>query len=326
MALIIWSLLVITVSLTLCQILRFFIRRLVKEKTFQLFDEFLAAFQTSVCILEVGVIAGVYGSGSWVSLITIFLFGVVKHSAYIRGKYVANPVCFIDSFYNAGKNCPHSPFFIAYVIIAQILAAVLAHPFARVLWGRTYSEFHHSILFTDCKATLEVPFFHGFAVEIFTTFVAWSTDYFTPMKVKPPIRSAVSLALATFFSGTSGTWMNPAVASAHTFSCKGHDNAWEHVITYWLGPFIAVILFYEIKELCHTARDKYRNEAISKRMEEKHDTNGFANGKRMHTESSGRIIPEEITANNFEDKKSKKYHRSPGGSLRPRLRPNIGPG
>eukprot|EP00794_Sanderia_malayensis_P003742 gene3742-4264_t len=332
MAVIIWSLLVITISITLCQILRFITRRIFSEKIFKLIDEFLAAFQTSICILEVGVISSVYGFASATSIIYLFMFGVIKHYTYIRGQYVANPVCFIDSFYNAGKACVHSPYFITYVIVAQIVAALLAHPFVKLLWGRTYSENHNQILFTDCKTTLEVPFFHGFVVEILTTMVAWTSDYFTPVKLKPPVRTVVCLALAFIFDGTSGVWMNPAAASAHTFNCKGHDNMWEHIITYWLGPFIAVIMFYEIKEVVLVIRDKQSQRNMVQypvpKLEDRVDGDraSRANGVPGVVHQKKEIVTKEIKEYPSVVSSQNKYHRSPGGSLRPRIRPNIGPG
>lgn len=323
-----WSLVVASVSLLLAQTLRYILKRLLGKEVFKLVDEFLASFQNSVCILELGVVSSLYGFRSWVGITSIFIFSALKHFTFIRGKYFANPLGFIDSFYNAGKTCLHSPLFMILVVAIQILAAVAAHPFVKLLWGRSYSEFHNKILFSDCKTTLEVSFMHGFIVEILTTFVAWSTDYFTPVNKKPPIRSAVSLALALIFEGTSGVWMNPAVASAHTFNCTGHDNAWEHVITYWLGPFVAVILFYEMKELVHNLKNgKGTFNKKSTPCVEPYTTESTTNGTMLVDATPKRTREHDMTQDNKSaDNSQNKYHRSPGGSLRPRNKSYIGHG
>jgi glycerol uptake facilitator-like aquaporin len=49
----------------------------------------------------------------------------------------------------------------------------------------------------------------------------------------------------------TGMMFNPALATALTYNCKGHQ-LYEHIIVYWMGPFIGTILsivvFYYILE------------------------------------------------------------------------------
>ena len=255
MEVVVWSLAVLAITITLAQILRRILRIVLREEIFKIVDEFLAAMQCSIGILECGVVSGAFGPWSLVSIISVFIFSTVKHFTFIRGKYVGNPCCFIDRFYNAGKICPDSPAFIIANVGAQLLGALFAHPVSRLLWGKTYSTHHNTVMFAECQSTLEVPFYYGFGVEFFTTFVAWASDSITPIIWKPPTRSAVSVSLALTFMRTSGAWMNPAVATAHTFSCTGHDNPWEHFVAYWLGPYMAVIVLHELKELWNTIKE-----------------------------------------------------------------------
>ena len=325
MVVVLWSLVVIAVSIVLLQALRFIMKNLLVEKMFRIVDECLAAMQCSIAILECGVISDVFGSWSWVSLMSVFIFGIIKHATFIRGGYVGNPVCFIDRYYKAGKRSVDSPAFIIGNIGAQIVGSLLAHPLSKLLWGTTYSQHHNRIMLVDCQTTLQVTFIEGFLVEFATTLIAWMADSITPLRWKPPIRSAVSLSLLLTFVQTSGAWMNPAMATAHTINCKGHDNHWEHFITYWLGPYAAVILFYEMKELIAFFEEQMEIDSkkhvfvYSSEVVERKST-GLPMSNGMH---------KELPANSFQDVDGKlpktKYHRSPGGALRQRVS-NIGPG
>ena len=319
-----WSLGVIAVSTVLLQALRYVMKHVLVEKMFRIVDECLAAMQCSVVILECGVISDVFGSWSWVSLLFVFIFGTIKHTTFMKGGYIGNPVCFIDRYYKAGKRSVDSPAFILGNIGAQILGSLLAHPLSKLLWGKTYSEHHNRNMLVDCQTTLQVTFIQGFLVEFVTTLIAWMSDSITPMKWKPPIRSAVSLSLLLTFVETSGAWMNPAMATAHTINCKGHDNHWEHFITYWLGPYAAVILFYEMKELIALLEDQREVKNTKHRF-------AYSNEFSSHIEKNLVGLPKSngvhITANAFRNVKvpKTKYHRSPGGSLRQRVS-NVGPG
>ena len=285
MEVVIWSLAVLAITITLAQILRRILRTVLREEIFKIVDEFLAAMQCSIGILECGVVSGAFGPWSLVSIMSVFIFSTVKHFTFIRGKYVGNPCCFIDRFYNAGKICPDSPAFIIANVGAQLLGALLAHPVSRLLWGKTYSTHHTTVMFAECRSTLEVPFLYGFGVEFFTTFVAWASDSITPIIWKPPTRSAVSMSLALFFKGTSGAWMNPALATAHTLNCTGHDNPWEHFVAYWLGPYMAVIVLYEIKEFWTTIEENRKDTyAKSKKFD---DFRIYTNGTALDNLGNG---------------------------------------
>ena len=332
MEVVLWCLVVTAVSTVLAQTLRYVMKQVLSEKIFVIVDECLAAMQCSIAILECGVISDVFGGWSLISLLTVFVFGTIKHTAFIRGGYIGNPVCFIDRYYKAGKKSVDSPAFIIGNIGAQLVGSLLAHPLSKLFWGRTYSEHHNRIMLVECQTTLEVTFFQGFTVEFITTLIAWMTDWFTPMKWKPPVRSVVSLSLLLTFVNTSGAWMNPAMATAHTINCKGHDNHWEHFITYWLGPYMAAIFLYEMKELYEVI--KVQKETSADENATMQD-NAFSIASPNQEERRSTSLPSsngiytEVSANAFQNlngnKPGTKYHRSPGGSLRSRIS-NIGPG
>ena len=328
MEVVIWSLVVVAVSTLIAQILRRTMKQVLAEKVFKIFDECLAALQCSVAIMECGVISGVFGPWSFVSLLSVFIFGVIKHSTFMRGKYVGNPVCFIDRYYAAGKKPVDSPVFIASNIGAQLVGSLLAHPLSKLFWGKTYSEHHNRVMLVECKTTLEVTFMQGMMVEFFTTFVAWMTDSMTPLNWKPPVRSAVSLALVLTFLKTSGAWMNPAMATAHTINCKGHDNHGEHFITYWLGPFMASILFNEMKEFFALVKEKRETSKDAKLGAVEFQESEPEEKKAIDLPQSNGIH-EQLPANAVQKKNESlsqtKYHRSPGGSLRQRIS-SLGPG
>lgn len=48
----------------------------------------------------------------------------------------------------------------------------------------------------------------------------------------------------------TGMYFNPAMATGHTFGCKG-TTAWEHVVVYWIGPFIGCFLAMLMDRMLH---------------------------------------------------------------------------
>lgn len=64
-------------------------------------------------------------------------------------------------------------------------------------------------------------------------------------------RSPMSI-LFFIFAGINltGMYFNPAMATGHTFGCKG-TTAWEHVVVYWVGPFIGCFLAMLMDRMLH---------------------------------------------------------------------------
>lgn len=58
--------------------------------------------------------------------------------------------------------------------------------------------------------------------------------------------------LFLIFAGINltGMYFNPAMATGHTFGCKG-TTAWEHVVVYWIGPFIGCFLAMLMDRMLH---------------------------------------------------------------------------
>ena len=324
-----WSLAVIAISIILAQILRYVSKRVLPVRAFKIFDECLAAMQCSVAVLECGVIASFFGPWSWTAILSAFIFGTVKHYTFIKGKYFANPVSFVDRYYLAGKKSLLSPVFIFTVIAAQIIGSLLAHPISKLFWGKTYSLHHNRMMLMDCRTTLEVPFMQGLMVEFFTTFVAWATDSVTPIKWKPPVRSAVSVCLVLAFLKTSGAWMNPAMATAHTFNCAGHKNHWEHLIVYWLGPYMAAIMFFELKQFASFLRERRKHlpPIATKPVKMNSHEPDKENNDVEESQDQGLFgqLTAAFTPNINGNNPQTNYHRNPGGSLRQRVT-SIGPG
>jgi len=89
--------------------------------------------------------------------------------------------------------------------------------------------------------------YHALLLEAFGVFTATSIDFVTPYKLKPVIRSCITLSLLQMFGYASGLWMHPVFATMFTFRCKGHRSDLEHLLVYWLGPIIGFALSWEMK-------------------------------------------------------------------------------
>ena len=328
-AVLLWSLAVVGTTIIIAQITRWLFCKTLTTTLYKVADEFLAFLQMSVCVLELGVVSNIYGFSSQVTLWACFIFMIVKHVTFIRGGYVGTPLSFVDFYYDADKTRTFSFIYALIIILAEFGGSLAAHPMVKILWGQTYSEYHNKAMFIECRTTLEVSSTYGFTVEVFTTFICWTTDLLTPFYWKPPVRSVISLGLAQIFMKTSGAWMNPVLATAHTYKCVGHGDLLEHLMVYWVGPFLGVLLARELNFKLGVLKDVdwkrwskqtqkiIEPDIVPAGMKTKNlSTNNSLNSESLSDDEA--ILTTNIEKVILNSAKNKRNDRSPSGILRPR--------
>lgn len=242
-----WSLAAIFAGYFIGEIVRLALRRVLPKVYYPYANELISTFQLSVCVFEISVIGRFYNP--WIALWCSFVLLTVKNFGFVFEGALANPCGLLeDLVYDQGWLTDNLA-----KIVFQVLGALLSFPFIQMLWLSTWSELHYQQVKKGLRSTLDVSLLYGFSIEILATFVSTTSDFLsrgTLRRFNPVIRSVVCVLLSFFLSETTGTWMNPALATAQTFVyCSRKEIITEHLFVFWLGPIIGTLAAIEMNTL-----------------------------------------------------------------------------
>ena len=239
----VWSLLAIAIVFLLGDTIRHLLRRIIPRKAFECATDFISSFQLSACVFEIGVIGNFYNK--WISLLCSFLLLTLKNMEYVFDCAPANPCGLLENVVRKKTTVALLADFGTRSLV-QLLGALLGYPFVQTLWRHTASEIHTQQLEKGLFSTLEVSLLFGFCVEVGATFIATMSDYLSRgslRRLNPVIRSAVVILLCLGLNRTTGTWMNPALATAHVFAfSSSSEMLLEHLTVFWVGPMLGTLL------------------------------------------------------------------------------------
>lgn len=249
----------IVLALSLGHSLRMAMKHLIHQRQYDFIDEMISTFELSACIFELGVIGRVYGVT--VALFCAFCLLVAKNYNLIFQGRPANPCGYVE--YALHTSTPRRQLLLLWLF--QLCGALFAYPYVSIVWTLTQSSFHLDHLENGFQPELKVGVFSGFMIELFATFFSTLADFVTRPKpydsINPWIRALTCVGIGYLMAETTGVWMNPALATAHSFQFK-NDFLLEHVFVYWLGPISGAALAF----LCNTVVD---NMTVKKGIHEK---------------------------------------------------------
>ncbi|XP_062613075.1 uncharacterized protein LOC134274846 [Saccostrea cucullata] len=131
-------------------------------------------------------------------------------------------------------------------VTAQILAGFSSWELGHIVYRL---DFHHS--FDDrvsqqenCVSDLNTSPLSGFILETLVVTYDFWLDQQTLSKYVP-----IDLALKIFNCAVlvclglskTGMYLHPAMATGHTLGC-GSTSIWSHILVYWIGPFLGIII------------------------------------------------------------------------------------
>ena len=260
-----WSVAAISAGFLVGEFLRVVLRRVLSKTHYTYANELISTFQLSVCVFEISVIGRFYSV--WIALFCSFWLLALKNVEYIFEGAFANPCGLLeDLVYKNGYWVADN---IAKIVF-QVIGGLLSFPFIQMLWKSTWSEFHYQQVKKGLRSTLEVSLLYGFSIEIMATFVTAICDFLSRgalKKYNPVIRSASCVLASYFLAETTGTWMNPALATAHTFVfCTRKEVISEHLFVFWLGPIIGTLAAIEINTLLLKPSAKGKKKNVAKKI------------------------------------------------------------
>ena len=280
----VWSLAAISAGYFLGEIVRLVLRRVLPKLYYPYANELISTFQLSVCVFEISVIGRFYNP--WIALCCSFVLLSLKNAEYVFEGALANPCGLLeDLVYKKGYWVADN----VAKIVFQVLGALLSFPFIQMLWLSTWSELHYQQVKRGLRSTLDVSLLFGFSIEILATFVTTMSDFLSRGGLKrfnPVIRSGICVLVCFFLAETTGTWMNPALATAQTFVfCSRKEVITEHLFVFWLGPIIGTLAGIEVNTLLLkpkvNAKGKKKNLAKKiKKSSAKNHRNGTVNSNR----------------------------------------------
>ncbi|XP_033639643.1 aquaporin-11-like [Asterias rubens] len=272
---------VLLASFLMTQALRITLRRLLPKSIYQYVAECLCVFQLTSCVLENGILLGSYGT--WVYAAGLFCLGLgysLTFDAY------GNPAAMLEQILKKKISIWNG----ILKMIAEVLGGLLAYRYILFVWSTFATTSVHrnraEMMKDSCQSALQVNLMIGMCAEGLAMFVSRSV---AGMGVGGPkyykmVNSFTSVVVVISGLDWTGMMFNPALATALTYNCKGH-HLYEHVVVYWLGPFIgtimSIVVFHYIMEEHvdgeKTSTAKFRNG--SSQRGEKDGTNGVTNGK-----------------------------------------------
>ena len=243
-----WSLAAIAAGYLTGELLRTVFRRLLPKEHYTYANELISTFQLSVCVFEISVIGKFYSV--WIALSCSFVLLALKNAEYIFEGALANPCGILeDVVYEKAYWVKHNVAKITF----QVVGGFLSFPFIHFLWQSTGSDFHYHQVKRGLRSTLEVSLLYGFSIEILATFVTTMSDFLSRhslRKFNAVIRAACIVLVGYLLAETTGTWMNPALATAQTFVfCTRKEVIYEHLFVFWLGPIIGTLAAIKLNTL-----------------------------------------------------------------------------
>jgi len=287
-----WSLAAIAAGYLVGEFLRVILRRVLPKTYYTYANELISTFQLSVCVFEISVIGRFYNV--WIALGCSFCLLSLKKSEYIFEGAFANPCGLLEDFvYKKGYWVADN----VAKIVFQLVGALLSFPFIQVLWKSTWSDLHHQQMRKGLRSTLEVSLLYGISIEILATFATALSDFLSRgglKKFNPVIRSALCVLLSYILAETTGTWMNPALATAHTFVfCTRKEVMSEHLFVFWLGPIIGTLAAIGLNTRLLKPEEKRKKKSLAKKIKKssaKNHKNGTlkssAEKKKRHAKNA----------------------------------------
>lgn len=247
-----WSLGAILAGYLVGELMRMVLRRLLPKDYYTYANELISTFQLSVCVFEISVIGRFYNV--WIALSCSFVLLALKNAEYIFEGAQANPCAILEDILY--KKAHWVKDHVAKITF-QVIGGLLSFPFIQFLWQSTWSDYHYQQVKRGLRSSLEVSLLYGFSIEILATFVTVMSDFLSRgqslMKFNAVIRAACTVLVCYLLAETTGTWMNPALATAQTFVfCKRKEVISEHLFVFWLGPILGTLAAIQMNTLLST--------------------------------------------------------------------------
>ena len=241
-----WCVVSIAAVAVVAVIIRFLVRRITNNNVIITYvDEFVGNLCSGVFGMELGVIATMYGPYSINLLVAIFIFMFLKISYFMENDLYATPLDFIRRYYQSGKTMTFSMFFMITIIMTSMAGLYCGQKFVTLIW--VFEDRPHiDALQVVCTTAMSYPWAYAALAEGSGVFVSVLVGFILPQRLMAAGLSLMIVTFIYFFSHVSGMFMNPIIATSLTFRCKGHQSDWQHFLVYWVTPYIATAVGWEV--------------------------------------------------------------------------------
>jgi len=243
-----WCILSLVVVTIVAVVVRWLARKVTSNKTvITHVDEFVGNVGTAVFMMELGVVASMYGTYSTISFIGNFIHLYLKIVYFSSLGLYANPFAFIESFYNNNRHVTFSLAFAFTIIVTQIAGLIVGQELSKWVW-MLEDEVHVEAMREVCRTSLspEYTVLYAAMLEGVGTLIGGILDHVTPPKYQAAEGAFIVTSLFFMFGHVNGMYMNPSLATGFSFRCEGHSGDWDHLLVYWLVPGLFMVLAREI--------------------------------------------------------------------------------
>ncbi|XP_033761476.1 aquaporin-11-like [Pecten maximus] len=155
-------------------------------------------------------------------------------------------------------------------IAVQTLAGLASYKFARLVWSLDMVPDHRERYFeTSCVTDLNVTLLAGMGIELAATLIDTWLGMQIVMRnsfIDELIKVGNGALMIVVGISTTGMYFNPAMATGHLLGCKGASNQ-DHLIVYWVGPFIGCIIALLFDRVLHIDVTKPKAVATEKKKQ-----------------------------------------------------------
>jgi len=210
-------------------------------------DEFIVNFASGIFISELRIIRTLHGKFSIPLLVAGYIHLFFKFSYLNKVGASGSPLSFIASYYRNGRKIRFSLFYASSIIITQFVALYSAQKVALLVWAFA-DQSHVDAIQVGCNTAISTsyPLYYIALYEALGVAFGTGVSFLTPPALKAASGALVTMVLYFFFVHISGSFLNPILATALSFRCKGHTGDMEHLLVYWLAPAVGMVVAFEI--------------------------------------------------------------------------------
>lgn len=224
-------------------LLRFIVRKITTSLSIITHvDEYVGNLCSGVFIMELGVISTMYGKYTVIPLLAGFIHLFFKFSYFGYNRLYSSPLTFVCDYYEHARTRRFSFLNVLTIVLTTAAGLYSGQAFAMKIWA--YEDHSHvDAMYAACTTAVSLshPWTYVFLAEAGGVFVGTCMGFLWPVKFKAACGALLTMVLYFLFTHISGMYMNPVIATMFNFRCTGQRSDAEHLLIYWVAPFIGCV-------------------------------------------------------------------------------------
>ncbi|XP_077979341.1 aquaporin-11-like [Glandiceps talaboti] len=244
----------------LTQVLRKISKTVLPKTIYPYVAEVICLFQLTVCSFENGLI--IYPEYGIVMYAFIMYLLTVGYCITFDGH--GNP-CGIFHELLQKRITLASVSSAAFKMACSVIGGLVALQHVKAFWsfGALNSHLHHvDVMKQPCHSAMKTYVIYGVTAELIATFIVRFVDGLSVggKRWHKFVFAFVVVTVTLTGADYTGMMFNPALATTITSNCVGHPIQ-EHVLVYWIGPFLATIMAMYLLSIINQTKQQVKKKS-----------------------------------------------------------------